>query len=115
MRILIVEDECLTALHLQSLFEDCGHEIVGVCGTLSQARRYLSQPIDIAFLDIDLPDGKSFDFASSLQKRNVPFVFVSASQRPDVPAELRHVRFIAKPYAHAAIRACLSTEQSLAG
>ena len=115
MRILIVEDECLTALDIQCLCEEYGHEVVGVCGTLSRARRHLSEPIDLAFLDIDLPDGKSFDLAATLQEKKVAFVFVSASQRPDVPAAFRHIRFIAKPYSHAAIRACLATEQALAG
>lgn len=115
VRIFILEDDLLTAFDLQCIVEDCGHEIVEVCGTVSDARRHLGEPIDFAFLDIDLPDGKSFEIATRLHERSVPFVFVSASPKSDVPASLRQARFIAKPYHHAAIRASLTTMHALAG
>jgi DNA-binding LytR/AlgR family response regulator len=114
LRILILEDDLLTAFDLQCIVEDSGHEIVDVCGTISDARRHLASPLDFAFLDIDLPDGKSFELATRLGEMDVPFVFVSASMRCDVPAHLRHARFIAKPYHHAAIRSSLGNPQSLA-
>jgi len=107
MRILILEDDPLTALDLQCLLEGCGHEIVGVCGTVADAGAQISDGVDFAFLDIDLPDGKSFPLAETLENRRVPFAFVSASRRSDLPATLRHVPFIPKPYQHAAIKRSL--------
>ena len=114
MRILIVEDELLTAFDLQCLVEEAGHEGVDLCGTLACARQNLTQSVDFVFLDVDLPDGKSFDQASDLQRRGMPFTFVSASRRSDLPAHLRQSRFIAKPYSPSAIRTCLTGEHSLA-
>lgn len=115
LRILIVEDDFLTAFDLQCIVEDCGHEILDVCGTLSEARRHLASQIDFAFLDVDLPDGKSFELATRLDERNVPFTFVSASRPSEFPSHLRTAAFIAKPYRHEAIRASLTALRATAG
>lgn len=103
VRVLILEDDPLIALDLQSIVEGRGHEVVGVCDTLAEGRIRLADGFDFALLDIDLSDGKSFDFASTLSERDIPFAFVSASRRSDVPAHLRGAHFIPKPYAEAAI------------
>lgn len=114
MRVLILEDDPLTALDLQIVVEETGHDVVGPCETLAAAGRCLGEQLDLAFLDIDLPDGKSFGLARQLADMGVPFCFVSASTRADLPEGLRHVCFIAKPYQHAAIRASLLELTSVA-
>lgn len=114
MRILILEDDPLIALDLQAIVEDCGHEVVGPCENVSEARKALAAPLDFAFLDVDLPDGKSFAVATALEERRVPFVFVSGSRQSDLPHHLSHARFIAKPYRHTAIRSSLAVERRLA-
>lgn len=114
MRILIVEDDPLTALDLQFVAEGCGHDVVSVCDTVAKARRCIDNPLDFAFLDIDLPDGKSFELAARLAEHRVPFAFVSASTRSEVPPHLRQAPFIAKPYQHAAIRNSLDQTCAIA-
>lgn len=114
MRILILEDDALIALDLQCLLEDAGHHVLGPFATIAAARAGRPSAIDFAFLDIDLPDGKSFAFAAQLERERVPFAFVSASARSDLPETLRHARFVAKPYAHAAIRSFLGETTRLA-
>jgi CheY-like chemotaxis protein len=114
LRILILEDDLLTALDLQGVVEGCGHQVVELCGTLADASRRIQDHLDFAFLDIDLPDGKSFALAERLESLRVPFAFVSASRRSELPAGLRHVPFIPKPYHHAAIRNSLAEVGSLA-
>lgn len=108
MRILILEDDLLTALDIRNVVEDCGHQVIEMCATLAEARVHLSSDLEFAFLDIDLPDGKSFEVASALARRAVPFAFVSASVESEIPAHLRRAPFIAKPYHHAALRASLA-------
>lgn len=104
MRILILEDDPIIALDLQMLVEHCGHEVVVVCETIAAMRAQLVDEPDFAFLDVDLPDGKSYEIASRLDERRIPFCFVSGSRRSEMPEHLRHARFISKPYHHAAIR-----------
>lgn len=98
MRILILEDDPFIALDLQAIVENAGHEVVGVFASLAEARAHLADAFDFALLDIDVVDGKSFEIASSLLERHIPFAFVSASQRSDLPVHLRGASFIPKPY-----------------
>lgn len=114
MRILILEDDPLIGLDLLDIVEGCGHEVIGLCDTLAEMCSRLAEGPDFAFLDIDLPDGKSYEIATRLEERHVPFAFVSASRRGDLPDHLRHARFIAKPYMQNAIRNALAVEQRAA-
>ncbi|MDB5592128.1 response regulator [Enterovirga sp.] len=114
MRILILEDDPLIGLDLLGIVQGCGHDVIGVCPTLDSMRQHLGAEPDFAFLDVDLPDGKSFDIATRLEERGVPFAFVSASRRGDVPEHLRHAHFIAKPYADVAIRNALNSDGRVA-
>lgn len=115
MRILILEDDPLIALDLQLIVEDEGHEVIGPCASVAEARDHAGRGIDLALLDVDLPDGKSFDLAAGLIGRGVRVSFVSASTRAELPAHLGHIAFIAKPYQHAAVRNSLTQACSLAG
>ena len=114
MRVFILEDDPFIALDLQAIVESGGHEVVGLHASLAQARDHLGEAFDFALLDIDLPDGKSFDIATILKERLIPFAFVSGSRRSDLPAGLRDMRFIAKPYAEAAVLQCLPRPHSVA-
>ena len=103
MRVFILEDDPFIALDLQSIVEGEGHKVVGVCESLAEARTRLADPFDFALLDIDVRGGKSFEIASDLDRRRIPFAFVSASRRSELPPHLRHVEFIPKPYQETAI------------
>ena len=114
MRIVILEDDPLIALDLQDIVEGCGHEVVGLCETLADMRHVVRGSTDFALLDIDLPDGKSFDVATRLCEASIPFAFVSASRPVEVPPHLRHARFVAKPFSAATIRNTLVPDYRLA-
>ena len=114
MRILILEDDPLIALDLRMLVEDQGHAVVGPCCSVRDAGRHVGAKLDFALLDIDLPDGKSFDLAVRFAAEGVPFAFVSASRPADLPGHLRHSRFIPKPYVHSAILNVLPSAARLA-
>lgn len=98
MRILIVEDDPFVALDLECIVRDATDSDICMASTLAEARRCAREPIDFAFLDIDMPDGKIFEVARELRRRGVPFVFVSGELLSEVPAMLRDAPFISKPY-----------------
>ena len=98
MRILIAEDDPFVALDLESIILDIPGVEVRVVGSLAEARCELDGPIDFAFLDIELRDGRVFEVAHALRVRRVPFAFVTASDRREVPAALDDAPFIAKPF-----------------
>lgn len=55
--ILIVEDEMLVALEMQSILEDRGYRVAGIAVDLPSALAYSDQPIDLALVDLNLRDG----------------------------------------------------------
>ncbi|MDS7594654.1 response regulator [Agrobacterium tumefaciens] len=81
MKILIVEDEALLAMELESEVEDAGHEIVGVAADSKQALSLIEKTSpQFAFVDIQLLDGPSgIDVGRHLASRSVPYVFVSGN------------------------------------
>ena len=114
MRILILEDDPIIADDLQAILEGEGHEIVGAFASTIAAQAHLEDRVDCALLDIDVIGGKSYGVAAELMERGIPFAFVSASQRAELPASLRQVPFIAKPYREGAILQFVGRTTSMA-
>lgn len=56
-RILIVEDEMMVALEMQSILEECGYQVIGVAADLKGALAFADQDIDLALVDLNLRDG----------------------------------------------------------
>ena len=98
-RILMVEDEILIAMQLQSIFEEHGAVVVGPCHTLAEAlRRAEHERISAATLDLNLDRDSAMPVAAVLQRRSIPFVFYSVQRRGDPPiAGWSHIRVISKP------------------
>lgn len=97
-RILIVEDDPLIALDLEIIVADQVPAEVVVVASVAEAREEIAEPVNLALLDIDVVDGKTFELAEMLRARRTPIVFVSGSRPHEVPPSLRDVRFIAKPF-----------------
>lgn len=98
MRILIVEDDAEVSAALQDLIFERTHGVVITVQNRADAYRQMQEPIDLAILDVDVTDGRSQQMAGALQKRAIPFIFVSGSSPDDLPAGLQHARFIPKPF-----------------
>jgi DNA-binding response OmpR family regulator len=114
VRILILEDDPLIALDLQTIVEAEGHD-ASVCGSVAEARRWLDDDIAFALLDVDVRDGKSFEVAAAFQERAIPFAFVTGSKHSEIPAALADAGFVAKPFMEDAILACLPGSRAQAG
>lgn len=106
--VLILEDDAILALDLATIVCCWTDANVTSCRSIEQAKRALGGAFDLALLDIDLEDGKSYDIATSLKERNLPFAFVSGADAADTPDHLKDVAFIAKPYNQRAIEKVIS-------
>ena len=81
-KILIVEDEMLVAMELESILEDLGHEPVGIAPDLATADQYASLPLDLALVDLNLRDGLTGpDIGKRLGERGVTVLFITANPR----------------------------------
>jgi CheY-like chemotaxis protein len=110
--VLIIEDEALIALDLQSLIENLGHKVIGVARTKTEALA-IGQKCEVGLIlaDIQLADGSSgLDAVSDLVNTfEVPVIFITAyperfltGKRPE-PAFL-----VSKPYRPSALSAMVS-------
>ena len=97
-RVLIVEDESMVAMDLELTVREIIPAEVIVVPSVSGARQAMAAPLDFAFLNIEVTDGKTFELALELQRNEVPFVFVSGSRSDILPADLRSAPFIPKPF-----------------
>ena len=96
MRILIVDDEYLTAADVARYLERLGAVILGPVPTIEQAERHASHA-DVAILDVMLNGKLVFPFADELLRRGIPFVFFSGYPPGAIPERLRHVSVLRKP------------------
>ena len=81
-RILIVEDEMLVALELQSILRELGYETIGIAPDLPTARGYFGQDIDLALVDLNLRDGLTGpEIGATLGSSGVTVLFVTANPR----------------------------------
>jgi DNA-binding LytR/AlgR family response regulator len=97
-RVLIVEDEPMVAMDLELTVKEVIAAEIVVVSSVSGARRAMAAPLDFVFLDIEVTDGKTFEIALELQRKEVPFVFVSGAQPETLPPDLRTAPFIPKPF-----------------
>lgn len=104
MVVLIVEDDPLISLAIEDIVAQHTEGDIIAVRSRADAFTSLSTDIDLAILDIDVTNGKTFDVASKLLSMRIPFIFVSASDKSQVPEDLRHAPFIPKPFDEADIK-----------
>ncbi|MEO0500630.1 MAG: response regulator [Pseudomonadota bacterium] len=100
IRVLIVEDEALIAMDLEDLILDGGGLLVAP--PLRTCREALAvseaQDIDLAILDVSLPDGEVYPVAEVLRTRDIPLIFHSGhAAHQDIKGRFPNAGWIAKP------------------
>jgi CheY-like chemotaxis protein len=110
--ILIVEDDCVTAMDLAETLSAAGAQIVGPAGTIESALELLrpGPQLDIALLDVEVDGSFVFDIADELVKRDVPIIFTTGYERSEIPPRFHAARHCEKPVGIAAIARALSEE-----
>ena len=77
-RILVVEDELMIVLMLESLFLEAGFEVADVATKVEAALAFVEAgAFDVAILDANLAGVSSAPVAAALTARSVPFLVVS--------------------------------------
>ena len=108
-RILIVEDQVIFALHVADVVEEMGYEPVGPVGSVAAALPIaLDEPLDAALLDIRLTDQTVRPVADLLQRRAIPFAFMTAYTRLHLPPAHRGRPFLCKPFSDDDLRAAVT-------
>ncbi len=108
-RVLIVEDESLVAMLLETILEDMGCTPVGPASTVDEGLAMVTggEPLDAALLDVNVAGRQVFPVARALKDRDVPFVFSTGYGEGGLPDEWRGQSTIQKPFTEAAVRDAL--------
>jgi CRP-like cAMP-binding protein len=98
-KILVIEDNSLVADAICDLVRDCGCDVAGAVGHVQHGVQFLSDcAVDGAVVDINLHGSLSFPICDELQRRKVPFLFLSGyAVQSSVPPQFRNARFLTKP------------------
>jgi CheY-like chemotaxis protein len=100
VRVLIVEDDFIVGFDMQMLLEEQGARVAGPAASLAEARSLLAHNSpQVAVLDVNLSGELVFPLVEDLQKRDIPYVFVTAYADDErlFPESARHAPRLAKP------------------
>lgn len=105
-RVLVVEDETLIALEIESSLLALGCNVVGPTGSLVAAMKLADDPtLDAAILDVNIRGGqKVYPVAELLAARGIPFILASGYGDWVLPDTLRDQPRLTKPYTSAELQ-----------
>jgi PAS domain S-box-containing protein len=107
-RVIIIEDEPLVLMDLESSLTDMGCEVLGQAGTLNEARSLIATTsCDVALLDANLAGEPVDELAAALAQKGIPFAFVTGYGRGALPAGFRDAVVLGKPFNDDQLRAAL--------
>lgn len=115
-RILIVEDEPLTAFDNEKLISEQGYKVVATLDRYSDAVAKLGEEdVDLILCDVRLTGERSgIDLAKYARERRIPVLFVTGAP-PDDAADLV-IGCLLKPYSDRKLKAALAAvDRFLAG
>jgi len=115
-RVLIVEDESLVAMLLETILEDMGCVPVGPAATVDEGLQMATgeDPLDAALLDVNVAGRQVFPIAEALKARGVPFIFSTSYGEGGLPDEWRGQSTLQKPFTESAVRDALMKAMGLA-
>lgn len=99
MRALIVEDEVLTAMHLEAVLEDLGVASIGIAPDMPAALELAEADPDLALVDLHLRDGLTGPhIAEQLADRGIAIFFVTANPAQIGAQRRLAVDILGKPF-----------------
>jgi CheY-like chemotaxis protein len=116
-RILVVEDEPLTAFDNEVMLADLGYDVVATLDNFEDAIAILDrEQVDLILSDYRLSGERTgIDLARAAKNRSVPILFATGHQLPPESREIA-IGCIMKPYSERTLkRAIESVDRHLAG
>ena len=99
LRVLVVEDDYITAFDLKAELEGMGAVVLGPVPGLEGALEVLAKDPgpDSALLDINLGGEMVFPLADRLRERGIPFIFTTGYDKWAIPEPYADLPRIEKP------------------
>ena len=97
-RLLVVEDELLVALDIESILSEAGMIVIGPASSTAEALDLISAEVpDAALLDANLSGEPITEVARTLTEHGVPFAYVTGYGRESLPADYQ-APIVTKPF-----------------
>src|ERR1700735_1706431 len=98
VRVLVVEDEAILAIDIAEQLTEAGFLVIGPAPSVVRALKLLVDVgCDVALLDINLRDETAEPVARELRSRRIPFLFLSAVSRENLPLGFDDEVLLPKP------------------
>jgi CheY-like chemotaxis protein len=98
-RILIVEDEPLLAMELETNLNALGCKTLRAAATLNAAKAAIGDSeCDAALVDVNLAGRQADELAVALTRKNIPFAFVTGYGPEGLPAGFKEAAILSKPF-----------------
>ena len=102
-KILIVEDESIIALEIESYLTTLGYKIIGIASTAEDAYNLaIESEVDLILMDIYLIQSNGVDAALKIKKeKNVPIIFLTAHMDEETierAIQVNPVAYLTKPF-----------------
>ena len=102
MKILLVEDNEILAKGLIYSLEQKKYQVIHTLNVENTLKILKTEKIDLAILDVSLPDGNGFDlYRNNIKEKNIPSIFLTAKDEEDnivKGLELGADDYITKPF-----------------
>jgi CheY-like chemotaxis protein len=97
--IFLVEDEPLIRMMIAEMVEELGHRVVAEAGNVETSCELAqSASFDLALLDVNLDGHSSAPVAEIIEKRGLPFLFVTGYGSAGLPSAFRKRAVLQKPF-----------------
>jgi DNA-binding NtrC family response regulator len=108
--VLVVEDDLLILMELESVLSDAGAQIVGGCHNVRAALALTrAEGLSVALLDLQLGQESILPVARDLAERGIPFVFYTGQvELEQVRSEWPQCKVVQKPAPARAIVAAIA-------
>lgn len=110
--VLVIEDEPLISMQLESLVSELGHRVIGTAATRTQAQQVFAEKRPgLILADIQLADGSSgIDAVEDILRfGEVPVIFITAYPERLLTGERTEPTYIiTKPFQESTVRAAIS-------
>jgi len=114
-RVLVVEDESLVAMLLETMLEDMGCTPIGPASTVDEGLKLaVEERLDAALLDFNVAGTPVFAVAEALEARGIPLVFSTGYGEGGLPETWRGRPTVQKPFTEAVIRDALMKAMGVA-
>jgi CheY-like chemotaxis protein len=97
-RVLLIEDEPLIAMEMESELSSLGLEVIGPAAHVDSAKQLIAESaFEAALVDVNLNGTSVEEVAAALAQKGIPFAFATGYGRDTLPEAFRDAPLLAKP------------------